>query len=132
MRLTALGVLFTMVFGQEVEDYTPLYHSPNLRLRWNKNTETRIIKAQIVFCQKPEDISDPQKWVLTLEITEDANLPSPEVRLRPTVDSLADGTYYVFVRQQSEFDVWSDWSEPLKVLKVWRKPEAPGGCALFR
>jgi len=131
MRFLSGAIFAVLVLGQP-QTYQPLYKTETVRLKWDKNTEEKIVKAQIVFVKQKEDIHDETKWVLNIEVESGLDAASPEVRLRPSVDSLRDGTYWVFVRQESEFGVWSPWSEPIEVLKTWRPPEPPGGCVILR
>ena len=130
LSMLGLGVL---VLGQPTEPYQPVWKTPTVRLKWTKQTELRIVRAQIVWVKSLEDLSDESKWALNLFLEgEDANASSPERALRPEIDTLEDGSYWVVVRNQTEFGVWSPWSEAIRVLKGWRDPEPPGGCGLLR
>jgi len=48
------------------------------------------------------------------------------------IEGISDGRYKLKVKVVSEALVESDWTPWYWMIKDWRKPEAPGGCALLR
>jgi hypothetical protein len=136
MRYAAIVLFAAMLFGaagpEQPGDGTAAnpqiaFGSPTVAISFEKYEEGIFSVHVQVLSPEDQDVIIDDYETGTIE-TIDGIQKAPIATL---LQRLPDGTYVFHVRVMNMSGLWTEWSDPFYIRKVWAVPEKPHGCKLI-